>query len=70
MDQNLSENDRTALYQEQRDRTPTPLKKKHLRQFDQEFALLTQSNPAMRVRCGISDSVISAWATVALPCGS
>src|SRR3989338_11279997 len=45
----LDKTARAALYRAHRDRSAVVLKPKHLRQFDREFADLTQARPGMAV---------------------
>lgn len=45
----LDETARAVLYRSHRDRSAVTLKPKHLRQFDREFADLTQARPGMAV---------------------
>lgn len=45
----LDEAARAALYRSHRDRSAVTLKPKHLRQFDREFADLTEARPGMAV---------------------
>ena len=49
MTEAYSDQQRAEIYQSYRDRSATGFKKKHVRQFDQEFTRLTGAAPAMSV---------------------